>query len=736
MDFIQLDDQQYNTYGDPQPLFQDWGNAHLATINYNPNFPLYPPILYMPIKDYIGVPEFSQYSQFRIQLYQYSPYVQHLLPSGMTSNPFVLTNNGLVLETMPIFQNLDLLTDDYYEHGYAFVVSGLLGSSWQYITSFTYYILLNKTTAAVSWSPSNFDILHQQGNAFNIYDISMQGSNWSLSAHSDKIVFIPSPDITITTIPGGTTVVSGTSNQVVQFRLANVYDTASIPELQSPSFQSVFITVLFSALQPIDVISLNVNTIANGFIYTNIGEMHFEATKGIAEPIKQFAGVSAAIAPILIDKSPWLTVVSATSENGVFPFQNGYDIKPIATSNMVPGFYTGFVRFYVYNNDATYFPVGEYSRTITVTYQLFGDIVAPYNNEKIALTLTPVYYQFFAQNPNTYFDVRLELKTYIFNTFEPKTKIINIKIALFEQKAKEFLGKIIHRLMPLPPFTNRNRAMPAELIIIINEKNIITHQVVRTLSSTIQKFIAGYNKPNFGNIIYLNTQFLNINRNPKRVFKNQYYFFSWYQDGDYTPTIDYLINNEIVPTPSPLAIITNAQQVFCRSVLLNNINQGDVITINIYQNPNNQPPENLINYNEQTETLICFPAPKHWHDILWVDEFKLLKNFIFGGDFSIESDKEYISNRKYNGIFEILENIEISSIKKLIINTGWMLKTDTETIESLMNSHKVILVLRYLNNGRIDESLELTPISKKIIHENSTDMTIEMSVEFEIAPSR
>jgi hypothetical protein len=163
-------------------------------------------------------------------------------------------------------------------------------------------------------------------------------------------------------------------------------------------------------------------------------------------------------------------------------------------------------------------------------------------------------------------------------------------------------------------------------------------------------------------------------------------------------------------------------------------NQADVLEFKIYQNPDNLP-FNEINFEpEQIETLICFPEPKQWNEIIWVDEFKLFKNFIFGGEFSIESDKEFISNRNYNGIFEILENIDLNNIKKIKINTGWMLKSDAETIDSLINSQKVFLVKQ--RNFEVQEKLELTPISKKIIHENSTDMTIEMTVEFEIAPIR
>jgi len=737
---LELDNQQFNNYNDPEPLFQNWGNPLLAEVYFNPNYVLIPPFLALPIKDFINVPEYSQYSQFRIQVFQYSTFVNHLPLTGMPTNPFVLTNNGLILTTIPLFQNLNLLEDGTHEHTYAIEVRGFVNGAWQYITGFSYVLRLIKSSINLIWSPQNFAITHQQGLPFQWHNINIDGPSWKLSSNANLILDSDDVDVAISQLPGSLGyLATGSGAKVVKFRLSNYYDTGT----PDPSTLNQIINVILGNSSQAGFINVNINILVNGFIFTNTTSLSFIGYKGILEPLAQFVGISAAIAPVLSVGLPWLTIVPATSPSGIFPFQNGFDVKPIASSNMVPGIYTGTIRFYVVNNDPTYFPIGEYSRTINITYQLFGDIVSPYDNEKIGLTLTSAYYEFFAENQNTYFDMTLHLKVNDFQGMQT-TKIINLKVALFEQKAKEFLGKIIHRLMAMPVLQSQINYKPAELIIEVVERDVITHEEKRSFSSTVQKFVAGFNEPRNGNI-FLDSQILNINRKPKRIYKNQYYFLSWYQDGLSNPIIDVRINgvdvtdggDEIIDTP--FSNLINIQNVICKSINVNmdlpfGPNQADVLEFKIYQNPDNLP-FNEINFEpEQIETLICFPEPKQWNEIIWVDEFKLFKNFIFGGEFSIESDKEFISNRNYNGIFEILENIDLNNIKKIKINTGWMLKSDAETIDSLINSQKVFLVKQ--RNFEVQEKLELTPISKKIIHENSTDMTIEMTVEFEITPTR
>lgn len=726
--FLELDNQDFNLYSNPQPLFQDWGNSIRSEAYYNPNYVFIPPFMSFPVKDFIGVPEFSQYTQFRVEVLQPSNYiVSPTALTGMSANPHVLTENGTTFSQTPTMQNLGLIPDGTYLHQYTFIVTGLSNGSWTQLSVHNYYLRLIKTSTSIVWSPPNFAITHQQGLPFQWHEINIDGPSWKLATNSRIILDSDDVDVTIVELIGSLGwQASGSGAKVVKFKLSNYYDTGT----PDPSTLNQIINVLLGNNSQAGFINVNINILVNGFIYSDITNMHFEGFKGILEPEKQFVGVSAAIEPIEIEKSPWLIVEASTSQSGVFPFQNGFDIKPIATSNMTPGFYTGFVRFYVNNDDDTYFPIGEYSRTVTVTYQLFGDIVSPYDNNHIALTLTPDFYQFFAQLHNTYFDMTLKLKVFDFQNNET-LKQVNLKVALFEQKALEYLGKLVHRLMTTPHLTNSLSCKPAELIIDVSEKNVLTHEVVRSFTSTSQKFIAGFNEKRLGNV-FLKSQFLNINRKAKRVYDNQYYYLSWYQE----PTDETFYETKKNGEDIFIGFLNvNQETVNCKSFKVN-ANQADVFELKIYQNPENLPVEDLFFEVEQIETLICFPPPKHWHDIVWVDEFKLLKNFIFGGEFTIESEKEFIQNRKYNGIFEALENIDVTNIKKLIINTGWMLKTDTETIDSLMNSEKVDLIKSYWNNGIIQESIGLTPISKKIINENSTDMTIEMTVEFEITPSR
>lgn len=354
-------------------------------------------------------------------------------------------------------------------------------------------------------------------------------------------------------------------------------------------------------------------------------------------------------------------------------------------------------------------PFGQIPFTVTIS-RLSDFVITPYLPGEKAFTLDPKFFEIVSDKSNTYFEFNSVIKTYDFFTHELNEYFIPQKIIVFKGKSKVNIGQIIHRLMRKfeKPNDTFLQYKTASLEITCIEKSIVDDSVVEYGTSPEIPFVAGLSRgfSSFG--------FLEFNPKPNRVTVNSFAYLNML-----IPSENYELrtfkNGNLVES---LAIPATADHVVCQKVFFNTYAQGDVIEYVL----------DLIGENNELapkKTFIVFPEGNYSNMIVWEDEFLVQKAIECTGTASIDSEVEFQSQKKYEDFVEKLEHLSSSKEVKLFINTGWLLFTDTDTVESLMRSKRAWLI-------QGDNAIALSPIGKKLPKKDLDQELISFPLEFTI----
>jgi hypothetical protein len=111
--------------------------------------------------------------------------------------------------------------------------------------------------------------------------------------------------------------------------------------------------------------------------------------------------------------------------------------------------------------------------------------------------------------------------------------------------------------------------------------------------------------------------------------------------------------------------------------------------------------------------------------ILWEDEFLLKAALECTGEVFIKTNIESVSQRKYKNLVERIETIEIVEDNILSINTGWLMKSDIDSVISLIRSKRAWLITA-------DQTIELRSITKSIVPQKTDQELISFDLDFKI----
>jgi hypothetical protein len=356
-------------------------------------------------------------------------------------------------------------------------------------------------------------------------------------------------------------------------------------------------------------------------------------------------------------------------------------------------------------NSNVYF--GQVNWTVAVV-RLSDFLTVPYLSGEKAFTLDQKYFEFSSQNLGTYFQFDSEIKTYDFFNNTENVFTVPQKIVLFQGKSKVNLGQLIHRLMRKFPIVNESTFQNQLATLNISCKEILAadETVVRAGTKSNIKFVAGLSRG------ITDLGFLDFNPLPNRGTKNGFAMLNiLYPTGNYEFRI--LKNGTLV---SAQALPASNNIIVFKKVSFAAFNQGDIIqcVVDFVGQNNSSAPK---------KTFKLFPVGNYSNTIVWENEFLLQSVLECTGTASIKSDFEFLSQKVYQNLVEVIEHFSSSKEVKLFINTGWLLKTDVDTIESLMRSKRVWL----LNNTG---NIALRPVAKPIINEDLERELIEFSLEF------
>lgn len=344
----------------------------------------------------------------------------------------------------------------------------------------------------------------------------------------------------------------------------------------------------------------------------------------------------------------------------------------------------------------------------TVVVNKISDFLTiPYPNGTNAFTLDTKYFEVFSAATDTYFQFDTTIKVYDFFTNTETIHTLYQKLVLFKGKSKVNIGKLIHRLMDnfeLPNATLLQYKI-AEAQIVCAEKKQIDNSVVRSGTSSVVKFVAGLSRG------ITTIGFLDFNPKMNRVTKNSFEYLNvLIPSGNYELRI--FKNNAV---DSTVSLPASDGKIVCKKVTFENFNQGDVI-------------DYVLDVVGGTSTAIkksfvLFPEGMYSNTLVWENEFLLQSALECTGSASIKSDIEFQSQKIYEDFVEKLNHLSSSKEVRFTINTGWLMQSDVDTIESLMRSKRV-----WFTKG--SETIGLRPIGKAIVNQDTERELIDFTLEF------
>lgn len=699
-----------------EPLFQSWGPVPSSnTYQFNTILMVDPTPLEINflIRDIIGLPEYAGYSEFELIARQlFSPatpqwlnescYTAQGYPNDISSS--IPYENGMEFTFTPSFQNLALLSAGTYTFTHEFVIRGKDSIGfWVTLDSHSHQTILKVSNSIVEYFPEWLNFFHTQGNTLPYEEISINGTNWELRGHANFILSSTTPGVTISTeIVSGQTLyrASGTGVAVIRCTIGTFFDEQSSYTLQERiSGLDVYADDVFQS-----AILIRVDVVTTPTLSVTPNALSFTAIKGIVEPVPIDLVILASEPPYTLTKSPWLEVTETTAEiDGIIrPVTR---VSPIATSNMDAGQYDGFVKL----SDTVDGELVEIN--IPVTYNLEGFIQSPYLQNNQAFTLDPVYFNFFTQYPDTFFQVEALIKTYSFFDSIEKVTTIFEKVPVFQGRGQLNFGQTIHRLMNkfTAPNTNYLQYKPALLSLTVKETNISDGEIIREAFIQDKPFLAGLSIGQSGNY-----GFLDFNKKADRVTVNSLYYLNIFvPQGSYELRV--FKNGTQIDT---IPLIPTNGYVVLNQISFSNFQIGDIVdySLHVVGDANAQPP---------TKRFYVIPESRYSFNVVWENEFLLQTIFEFTGAAKIQAEFENRTQNTYKNFVEVMEIITNTKVNKLSMSTGWIIKDSIDTIESLLRSKKAWLLT---GNNQI----ALRPITKSVIAEDTERELVEYLIEFQI----
>lgn len=723
-----------NIFPSSTPEFQDWGpktdaqNFYIFKIDYAPvsGMPAPTPSVTFTIPDVIGNPLYAQYSEFKLRTVGHFPNgTTHFLTpecvaaissgySGSLTIP--ITTNGISYVFEPELINLNLL--NFEEHWYVidrYLQGKNASGNWENISFYYCIVKLYILPNIVFYSPNRLNFQHILGFTPQTKSFSIYGNSWKIVGNPMFTIDSPTSGVTITEVLVNN---NGYENQIQTL----IGSGEALIEVTPNDF--------FDTVDPLDILvrTFSIFTIGpdffafDGFIYNQVEiftdeiliseprELYFIGSKGFAEPLPQYIFYKCTNATYTIVSSPWIVTTDVViNVNGID--RTAIEVKMIPNSNLAVGLYDGFVQI-------TSVIKGDTETQVTkVFYDLSDFVKLPYKSSKKAFTLDKKFVNFSTINLNTYIQFNITAKVYDFFTNIETIITIPQKIALFKGAAEINVGRTIHRIMKrFETLTAQEYQYKyAQVVFNCEERNYADNTPVRQVQSDTIIFVAGLSYANKDMTI------LDINLKPNRVTTESYVYLNLLLLSPGS-SIEVLRNGNAYDL---ITLPFSTDTILTKKLFFSDFAQGDVIScrvINTLQNRTTIPPNTS---QSMVKEFKVFPLNEFSNQIIWQNEYLLKSTIDCTGSYKIQTDIEFQSQKLFHQLVEVLEILDSSKTVKLTINTGWLLKTDIDTVESLMRSPRV-----WLEQG--SSTIDLRPSGKSIINDDSERERIEFTLEFEI----
>jgi hypothetical protein len=707
---LELAPQQNNSAPDIEPLLQEWSPVPgLTEFSFflTGGSILIPKTRIVKIKDLIGFPSFSNYTNFKLRALKIynepnNAWLSVFCPEiGVsTTEASVVYENGMNCNLTLTIVNPNLLTAGVYNSDLRFSIyaDNPLGTSIL-LGQYSYKVRLSVYAInAIVNSPSVINITHYQNTGLPSVPITMNGNQWTVLAPRKYILATDDPEVAITSNAIGSDLIykaTGSGERIVNLSLSAYFNTQhAVNSNHLNAALNILTGATLIRLLPIHVTLEN----ENAFVVTP-ATLSFVGVKGILEPVAKFLFVFSQEVYSMV-YPPWLNIESGYDQSGNYS-QEGKNVVPISTANMEGGIYSDTI---IFNSVIAGVPS---QIAVPVTYTLFDVVTYPFSENEFNYTLDKNYIRFSSEAIDTYFDMLVICKVFDFYTFQEKEFFVPIKIPLFNGMQAYNIGQGIHRLMKKVKeldIYSINKYKPAQVKFEVKEKSNLDDSIIRSIASPTFQFIAGHRPSVMENHAILSSS------EPIRVTKKGFQFL-----------------NLVVPIGALIINIFKNGVIFSEYVFSASENiVTDRIEFSLFE------PGDVVEYRVVigddfiSKKFIVFPEGIESKMIIWENKYLLKSCFEFTGKFQVKSDLETKSNTRLEDLAELLTIFETKKISKLTINTGFISKYDISQIDDLMSSQRAWIILA-------DEKLvEIVPISKTFLPNDSDRELIAFDIEFQI----
>lgn len=347
--------------------------------------------------------------------------------------------------------------------------------------------------------------------------------------------------------------------------------------------------------------------------------------------------------------------------------------------------------------------------TIIIKYDLQDYISLPYDSG-FNFTLDKKFIRFNTTLLQTYFDVIITALIYDFYDNTETLQVIPLKVSIFKGKQEFNIGLGLHRLMKRMKELDLGANVQYKLSRVtleFKEKNLDTDEEIRGFVTPEYKFVAGLTPGNF----YEEYAILNINTGFTRVTAKSFQYLNLLGPIG-VREISINKNGEALRSYNIYALDHIHSEKLDFEIL--DIGPGDVVEF-IYHTAD----------HFLTKTFIIFPEGLETNMIIWEDEYLLRSTLVLTGKYSLKSDFELKSETLYQQIVELFRTIDNVKVSKLTINTGFIMKSDIPSVESLIRSKRAWLFYD-------DKLIKLVPVTKSLTTTDSDLELISYDLEFQI----
>lgn len=444
---------------------------------------------------------------------------------------------------------------------------------------------------------------------------------------------------------------------------------------------------------------------AHGFV-TDPQALEFFSIKGVEGGDPQALSVFASQA-FNVSFPFWLQVSPTAGDNFAV-----FSVKPISANNLVAGDYNGVIT--LTSADAV-LEVPVLLKVVESIDQGFSksEINFAGNNNQVS--------SLYSDDLNERAALDLEITAYDYKGFGVVTSH-PFKVAFFQSKTEIHIGEIVARrfkkinslgdigyrqynLETEDPqlFQIFNYYKPAAVDISLEIESRKTGSVSKEKNFNDVQFVNGRRPKQY----QANYGILNYDTVPVRVTRKSQLLFNFirrFQDHEIKIYRNNVLYKTVTHSPG-------GNSLFGMAIYFKDFKPGDVIDVRMG--------------GDFVQQYVVFPDQDYSNHIVFMNEYNLLEAYEFTGALNFNSDYENTSSKTYKQLVEYLENLETTKDQMLVINSGWILKSNQVIMDAIIRAKRVWFV----NGGK---EISLTPVSKKMVNEDSQQELYEYNLEFKI----